>query len=336
MTSGGISVVVPVYRSAATLQELHDRLLTVLTPLACDFEIIFVDDGGNDDSWDEISRLSRADQRVRGILHSRNYGQHNALLTGIRAASLDMIVTLDDDLQNPPEEIPAMLAKLDTGYDVVYGKPRSEQQGLFRDLASRTTKLALQSAMGAETARNTSAFRVFRTFLREAFADYHNSFVSIDVLLTWGTKNFSFVTVKHDPRKVGESHYTLGKLARHAINMMTGFSVLPLQLASLIGFAFTLIGLGLLAFVVGSYVLYGSSVAGFPFLASVIALFSGAQMFALGIIGEYLARMHMRSMGHPVGLARMSIGFTADGGSTFSRALAARPVVKADVKALHE
>jgi len=322
--------------SARTLDELYERLLKVLEALACELEIIFVDDGGNDDSWDVIMRLSRSDPRVRGIQHSRNYGQHNALLTGIRAASLDLIVTLDDDLQNPPEEIPAMLAKLDTGFDVVYGKPRSEQHGLFRDLASRTTKLALQSAMGVDTARNTSAFRVFRTFLREAFADYHNSFVSIDVLLTWGTKNFSFVTVKHDPRKIGETHYTLGKLARHAINMMTGFSVLPLQLASLIGFAFTLIGLGLLAFVIGNYILYGSSVAGFPFLASVIALFSGAQMFALGIIGEYLARMHMRSMGHPVGLARASVGFPADAGTSLSRAFVGGYVGKADVTASRE
>ena len=201
-----------------------------------------------------------------------------------------------------------MLAVLDAGCDVVYGTPQIEQHGLLRDLASRITKIALQSAMGADTARNTSAFRAFRTFLRDAFADYHNPFVSIDVLLTWGTTGFSAVAVKHDPRKVGVSNYTFGKLVRHALNMMTGFSVLPLQLASMIGFFFTFVGCGLLTYVVVNYLLYGSAVAGFAFLASVLALFSGAQMFALGIIGEYLARMHMRSMGRPAGVVRQAVG----------------------------
>ena len=292
-------MVVPVYKSEASLPLLVQRLQPVLATLSSQYELLLVDDGSPDRSWEVIELLVSKNPWVRGIRLMRNYGQHNALLCGIRAASYEIIVTMDDDLQHPPEELPKLLAKLEEGYDVVYGPPEQEQHGLLRDLASVITKLALQSAMGAETARVVSACRAFRRQLRDAFAGYHSPFVSIDVLLTWGTTKFGSVRLRHDPRTIGKSNYAFGKLVRHALNMMTGFSVLPLQLASVIGFAFTLFGIGVLAFVLGRYFTTGSSVAGFPFLASIIALFSGAQLFALGIIGEYLARMHFRTMDKP-------------------------------------
>lgn len=307
-----LSIVVPVYKAGRTLDELHRRIRDTLEPLGCEFELILVEDGGMDDSWDVIRELAQADHRVKGIQHSRNFGQHNALLTGIRAARHEVIVTLDDDLQNPPEEIPHLLGGLTQGFDVVYGTPQREQHGFFRDAASQITKFALQSAMGAETARKVSAFRVFRTRLRDAFVDYQNPYVSIDVLLTWGTTSFTSCEVQHDPRTTGISNYDFAKLVRHAMNMITGFSVLPLQLASLVGFVLTLFGMGLLAYVLVGYLLHGSTVSGFPFLASVLALFSGAQMFALGIIGEYLARMHLRSMGRPAAVVRERVGDAED------------------------
>jgi undecaprenyl-phosphate 4-deoxy-4-formamido-L-arabinose transferase len=145
-----------------------------------------------------------------------------------------------------------------------------------------------------------SAFRAFRTELREAFATYHSPYVSIDVLLTWATTRFTAVMVPHAERKYGTSNYTFRKLVTHAINMITGFSILPLQFASLTGFLFTLFGILVFVYVVGRYVVEGTPVAGFPFLASIIAIFSGAQLFALGIIGEYLARIHFRTMDRPV------------------------------------
>lgn len=153
--------------------------------------------------------------------------------------------------------------------------------------------------MGHSVARDVSAFRAFRSSVRDGFADYRGNFVAIDVLLTWGTSRFTSVAVRHDPRRDGHSNYTFRKLATHALNLLTGFSVLPLQLASLLGFGFTLFGLVVLAWVLLSYFLRGGSVAGFPFLASIIALFSGTQLFALGIMGEYLARVHSRSMDRP-------------------------------------
>jgi undecaprenyl-phosphate 4-deoxy-4-formamido-L-arabinose transferase len=234
----------------------------------------------------------------------RNYGQHNALLCGLRAARNEIVVTLDDDLQHPPEEIGKLVAELEDGYDVVYGTPLHQQHGLWRNLASFITRLALQSTMGVDNARKVSAFRALRTQVRQAFGTYQSPFVILDVLLTWGTTRFKSIPVQHEPRQVGVSNYTFRKLVVHAINMITGFTVLPLQLASLLGFAFALFGVLVLAYVVGRYLIQGGSVPGFPFLASIIAVFSGVQLFALGIIGEYLARMHFRIMERPAYVVR--------------------------------
>ncbi|HXO22046.1 MAG TPA: glycosyltransferase family 2 protein [Thermoanaerobaculia bacterium] len=301
-----ISAVVPVYNGEATLPELVARLGAALAAAFPSFEVLLVNDGSADGSWEAISLLAAADPRVRGIDLMRNYGQHNALLCGIRQAKGELIVTLDDDLQHPPEEIPVLRAALGPAVDVVYGTPREERHGLLRDLASQLTKWMLAGAMGGAIARQVGAFRLFRTQVREAFADYQSPYVSVDVLLTWGTTRFAAVPVRHDPRRAGRSNYTLRLLVRHALNMVTGFSVQPLQAASLVGFGATLFGLLVLAWVLGRYLLQGTSVPGFPFLASLIAIFSGAQLFTLGILGEYLARLHLRAMARPVYTVRGS------------------------------
>ena len=294
-----LSVVIPVYRSQQTLRDLHRRIVAALEPIEPAFEIILVEDCGGDDSWHVIECLAAEDARVSGIKLARNYGQHNALLCGIRAAMGEIVVTIDDDLQNPPEEIPRLLAKLTGDLDVVYGTPENETHSFMRNQASKITKLALQSAMGAESASKVSAFRVFRTRLRDAFEAYRSPTVNIDVLLTWGTTRFGALHVRQDERTVGDSGYGFGKLVNHAINMMTGFSVLPLQIASVLGLLFGSLGGLILVYVLWGYFHHGSSVPGFPFLASIIAIFSGVQLFTLGIFGEYLARMHFRSMERP-------------------------------------
>jgi glycosyltransferase involved in cell wall biosynthesis len=302
-----ISVVVPVYNSEGTLGALVSRLGPVLGATGDSYELILINDGSLDRSWEMALQLAAQHDWIMAINLMRNYGQHNALLCGIRAARCDTIVTMDDDLQNPPEEIPKLLVKLAEGYDVIYGAPIRQQHGLWRDLASTATKLALQGAIGARTARRVSAFRAFRTRVREAFADYRGAFVSIDTLLTWGTTKFGAVAVRHEPRTVGASNYTFRKLLAHSLNMMTGFSTLPLRFATYTGFAFTLIGLAVLAVVVFRYFTAGDSVPGFPFLASIIAIFSGAQLFALGIFGEYLARMFVRIIEAPPYVVRDTV-----------------------------
>ena len=299
-----ISVVIPVYNGSATLSTLIDRLRIVLDRLATPYEIVLVNDGSRDGSWATIESLALRYSEIVGIDFMRNYGQHNALLCGIRRSRNDVIITLDDDLQQPPEEIPRLLAKLHEGYDVVYGTPKQEQHGFWRNLSSRVTKAALGAATSASVAPMVSAFRAFRASVKPAFADYRSPLLSIDVLLTWATTSFASVTVQRVARRSGVSNYRLRSLVRHTMNMMTGYSLLPLQLATMIGFLFTLFGILVLFFVLGRYLMVGETVAGFPFLASIIAIFSGAQLFALGIIGEYLGRMHLRMMERPAYIVR--------------------------------
>jgi glycosyltransferase involved in cell wall biosynthesis len=297
--SAGLSVVVPVYNSAATLRELIARLAPVLPDLVENFEVVLVNDGSSDGSWEVIEELAAEKPWVRGLGMMRNYGQHNALLAGIRAARYDITATLDDDLQHPPEELPRLCAAMTDKVDVVYGATDVVPHGFWRGLASKLTKWSLKHALGVNAARHVSAFRVFRTELRRAFDQFHSPFVSIDVLLTWATTRFAAVPVRHQPRAAGASNYGLRQLLRHAITLMTGFSVWPLQVASMIGFIATALGGLVLAYVMGRYLFEGSRVEGFAFLASIITIFAGAQLFALGIIGEYLARMHFRMLDRP-------------------------------------
>lgn len=288
---------VPVYNSEGSLSALVERTRRALSGRR--HEIVLVNDGSADGTWGVVRRLCETHPGVRGLNLMRNYGQHNALLAGIRAAAGDTIVTIDDDLQHPPEEIPRLLEALVPGRDVVYGTPRKMTHSFSRNVASWLTKLAVQKAMGAETARHVSAFRAFRSHLRDAFQTYRSPYVSIDVMLTWGTARFCAVEVDHRPREIGASQYSFRALVRHGLTMVTGFSTFPLRFASLVGFSFTLIGFGVLSFVVARYLAKGGSVPGFPFLASIVAIFAGAQLFALGIMGEYLARMHVRLMDRP-------------------------------------
>ncbi len=298
-TASGISVVVPVYNSELTLPLLLERLGRVLPELALEFEVILVNDASRDNSGRVLERLMKTHPWARAIHLTKNYGQHNALLCGIRAVRFETIATLDDDLQNPPEELPRLLELLRAGHDVVYGYPEKETHGLLRDMASRVTKMAFRHVMDVHVASRISSYRVFRTQLRDAFADYRGAFVSIDVLLSWGTRRFAAIPVANPVRTIGQSNYTLRKLVAHAMNMMTGFSTLPLQVASILGFGFAILGGILLVYVLGRYWISGGSVPGFPFLASIVIMFSGVQLFSLGIIGEYLARMHFRLMDRP-------------------------------------
>lgn len=310
-----LSIIVPVYNSEQSIGKLADALADVLPTVANEYELIMVEDDSRDASWQAVEAITKKYDWAQGVKLMRNYGQHNAILCGIRTAQYDIIATMDDDLQHPPEELHLLLDKLAEGYDVVYGSPQAQPHGLLRGLASRVTKYFLQQTMGADVAREASAFRVFRTQLRDAFENYNEPNVIIDVLLTWATKRFAAVRVTHRPRPYGESNYSINKLVNHAFNMMTGFSTVPLRLASLLGLLMTIFGMVLLFYVlVVRLIIFGwqSEVPGFTFLASMIAIFSGAQMFAIGIIGEYLARMHFRLMNKPTYIVRERVGQPQD------------------------
>jgi glycosyltransferase involved in cell wall biosynthesis len=293
-----ISVVVPVYNGSDTLPMLVDELGQVLPGVAEEFELVLVNDGSPDHSWQVISTLAQSHPWVRGIDLMRNYGQHNATLCGVREARYEVIVIMDDDLQNPPCEIPKLLEKLEEGYDVVYGVSRRRQQAWWKTLASVIVKRAIAYVMGLRTVRDIGAFKAFRADLRKSFDDFHSPDVLVDVLLSWGTSRFASVPVDESPRAVGKSNYNLFKLIKVSLLVLTSYTTIPLRIASIVGFLFTLFGVGVLTYVLTVYFTLGS-IEGFPFLASTITIFSGVQLFALGIIGEYLARVFERTGGRP-------------------------------------
>lgn len=301
-----LSVVVPCYRSRATLAELVDRLHTELPKVATAYEVILVVDGSPDDTYAVARSLERAhSDTVRAVLLRRNYGQHNALLAGLARAQYEVTVTMDDDLQHPPEELSTLLRPLaDPLVDLVYGVATVEEHGFFRSLASRTVKAAL-SAADVPSAKDVSALRAFRTDLRDGFAHVADQFSNIDVLLSWTTTAIERVPVRMEERAEGQSGYTFGKLVRHAMNMVTGYGTLPLRLVSWLGVATSILGFVLLVLTLVRYLLGEIEVAGFTTLASMLALLSGAMMLSIGILGEYLGRLHFRSMQRPTFLVRV-------------------------------
>jgi undecaprenyl-phosphate 4-deoxy-4-formamido-L-arabinose transferase len=287
-------VVVPVYNGADTLRELIVRLTAVLPSLFSEYEIILVNDGSPDQSWQVTQELIDEFPSIKGINLMRNNGQHNALLCGIRAARMEYVLTLDDDLQEPPEEIHKLVEKMSPDYDVVYGIPVKLPHSGWRNFFSKFTKRVIANVMGIPNIRNISTFRLFKTDLRKAFETYASPNVMIDALLSWGTSRFGTTPVNEMPREVGNSNYDFYKLMSMAFLVMTNFSTVPLRFASLMGFGITLFGLVILVYVVVMALIEGS-VPGFPFLASIITIFSGTQLLTLGIFGEYLGSIFTRS-----------------------------------------
>ncbi|HEX7975616.1 MAG TPA: glycosyltransferase family 2 protein [Anaerolineales bacterium] len=319
-----LSVVIPVYNSEGILNNLISRLGKALPELSSLYEVVLVNDGSRDGSWKEICKLKEDYPWIVGINLMRNYGQHNALLCGIRAARNEVIITMDDDLQHPPEEMHKLLEKLAEGYDVVYGIPNKLPHSWWRNMFSVFTKRTLAYIMDIKTIRDISSYRAFNTRLRKAFEAYQNPTVEIDVLLSWGTSSFVTVPVDLLPREIGRSNYNFYKLYQMAMVVLTGYSTFPLRVTSLIGFLFTLIGIGVFLYVIGVYFFVGS-VPGFPFLAAIVSMFSGTQLFALGIIGEYLSRVFDRSVDRPVYIVRETLETAPAGEISPERTVISQP-----------
>lgn len=290
------SVVIPVYRGEDTLEPLVERLGKILPQVAEAYEVLLVNDGSPDNSWAVIGKLATQHDWVQGIGLMRNYGQENATLCGIRSARYEVIVTMDDDLQHCPEELPKLISKLDEGYDVVYGVPRTRGQPWWKSIFATFVKRTVSSLIGSPAIRDMSSYKVFRSGLKPAFAELKSPDVQIDVLLSWATTRFASVQIDEAARQAGTSNYNLKKLIKVSLLILTNYTTIPLRLASILGFLFTIFGVFVLIYVFGVFFTVGS-IPGFSFLASAITIFSGVQLFALGIIGEYLARMFERTSG---------------------------------------
>jgi undecaprenyl-phosphate 4-deoxy-4-formamido-L-arabinose transferase len=294
-----LSVIVPCYRSSATLPALVGRLLPVLDDTVDAYQVVLVVDGSPDDTADTARALAARHPGVEAIELSRNYGQHNALLAGIRAARHELVVTMDDDLQHRPETVPLLVGALSPDLDLVYGTSVEEEHGFFRSAASRTVKRLMARGMKVASAKDISAFRVFRTELRDGLRGLEGPHLSIDVALSWATTRIGSAEVPMDERTEGASNYSFRMLVRHAANMILGYSTVPLRLVAYLGFLFGMFGVIMLGVVLVQYFSGSTTVKGYTALASMIAIFSGAQMVAVGVLGEYLAQVHSRSMGKP-------------------------------------
>ena len=301
------SIVIPVYLAEDTIRDLIQDLAKTLPGLFPKFEVICVVDGSPDRSWEIIANLGKKYKWLKGVKLMRNFGQQNATLCGVRLARYEYTATMDDDLQHPVDQLPLLVNKLRNGFDVVYGCPQKPPTGFLRNIVTNFTKRALVFVTQNRMPKDISAFMVFRTSLREAFKDFRSSDAMLDVLLSWGTSKFTSVKVNIQERKIGKSNYNLAKLIRTALVILTGFSTIPLRISSLIGFIMTIVGLLILIYVIIIYFSEGS-VPGFSFLASLIAIFSGAQLFGLGMLGEYMARVFNRSMDRPVYVIEETFG----------------------------
>lgn len=301
-----LSVLVPFYKSDV-IETLIDQIEKSLSGFY-DYEILIIDDRSQGNYWNILQKISREKSKVRCFELARNFGQHSALLAGIHLAKNELIVTLDDDLQNPPEEIPVLVkALVERDLDLIYGIPEKIEQNFFRRMLSKSIRFFLKYILRIEQAELIGSFRVFRTNLTEYFPKNTRGNVSIDALLFWCTENIGAKKVKHDQRQVGTSNYSFKKLLKFAFDTITGYSTIPLKLATYMGLFASMLGLGVLAYLFIRYAIYGGQVAGFTFTSSLITIFAGVQLFSLGIIGEYLARVHTKIMEKPSYVIRRSI-----------------------------
>ena len=304
-----LSVVIPCYRSSDSLPELMARLRLVLDGLSVnevklDSEVVLVVDGSPDDTADVARQLAAEDTRVRVIELMRNYGQHNALLAALNSVETDIVVTLDDDLQHRPEDIPQLIETLfKTEADVVYGISETEEHSISRSAASRMSKRIIRMAGAPKDAEITS-FRAFTGALLPLFTEVKSPYVTIDVILSWGTVQFGTCVVEMHERTTGKSGYTFRGLVRYFITVLIGYSTVPLKLATWLGISSALFAAVFAVLTIVNYFTQGVVAEGFTTLAILVAFLGGIQLFSLGLIGEYIGRSYMKDIGKPPYLVR--------------------------------
>jgi glycosyltransferase involved in cell wall biosynthesis len=300
MNTPKISVVIPCFKTGARASVLVSEITETLASYSGNaFEVIMVVDGSPDDTWLKVSELARLNINVRGINLMRNYGQHSALLAGIRAAKGDVIVTIDDDLQHSPRDIPTLIENLSDEIDIVYGISFVEEHSFFRNLLSRTFKIFIGRLLQSEGAEIASAFRAFKKEVVPVFEGKDDLYAPVDVMLSWFSSKSVGVLIHMNKRQDGSSNYTFRSLLRHALNAITGYSIAPLRLVSLLGVITFGVSFMIALVVLVSTLMGKIDVAGFPTIAILVSMFAGVQILSIGIIGEYLGRLHMRSMGRP-------------------------------------
>jgi undecaprenyl-phosphate 4-deoxy-4-formamido-L-arabinose transferase len=299
----GLSVVVPVYRGQATIGALVEAVSAL--PIEGGLEIVLVNDGSPDRSLEACRRAAGAARvPVTVVDHARNYGEHNAVMTGLRHARGDYVITMDDDLQNPPEEVARLYRHArSSGLDVVYTKYKDKEHAAWRNIGSRFTNRMADFLVDKPRGLYLSSFRCMSAFVVEQVTKYEGPFPYIDGLIMQVTQSIGALEVVHLPRADGRSNYTLRRLIRVWLNMAVNFSVMPLRLATFLGFAFSALGLlGVLVVIVEAVL--GETPQGWASAIVAVLLLSGTQLLILGIAGEYVGRLYLMAAKKPQAVVR--------------------------------
>ena len=301
------SVVIPVLNEEENLEALYSRLTKVMESLAEPYEIIFVDDGSTDSSFQILRDLHQKDSNIKVISFARNFGQQPAIMAGLDSVQGEVVITVDADLQNPPEEIPKLLEKLREGYEVVFGVFHQRRDSLFRRAGSSFAKWVLAKSLSVETT-NWSPFRGMRADVVDQLKLLGEKSKFLDGLLCWMGFRVGTVEVEHHERQAGKTKYSLSRLVSLWFDMVVSFTDLPLKVATLGGSLLGMIGFLLALFYFVRYLLYGFDVPGFATIVILITVFSGVQLLCLGVLGEYIGRINKEVKNKPEYIVRDRLG----------------------------
>ncbi|MGH3471564.1 MAG: glycosyltransferase family 2 protein [Nocardioidaceae bacterium] len=284
------SLVVPVYNSAGIVGDTADRIIEVFEKEGLSYEVILVNDGSSDQSWEVISAKAREKPHVVALNLLRNYGQHNANLAGFREATGDYVITLDDDQQNPPDQALVLIDEAMKGRDVVFGAFETKQSAGYRRLGSKVVSMINRRVFHQPPDLIVSNFRILRRDVVDRIVASHTAYPYITGQALLYSRNRSNVMVRHEPRKVGRSNYSLGKIIKLVFTILFSYSLFPLRLAAVGGFVFAL-----LSFVLGAaYLIRGfftdTQVQGWTTLVVLLAVFNGVTIALLSMLGEYVVR----------------------------------------------
>ncbi|MGB5447195.1 MAG: glycosyltransferase [Psychromonas sp.] len=290
-----VSMVIPVYNEEASLPELLRRICATAESMGKIYEIVLIDDGSRDSSADLIEQACKApDSHVVGIILNRNYGQHNAIMAGFEHAKGDLIITLDADLQNPPEEIPNLVAKAEEGYDSVGTVRINRRDSLLRRYPSRIINNIIKRSTGVQMNDYGCMLRAYRNHVVRAMLECHERSTFIPILANGFSRHVVEIDVKHDQRAEGESKYGFMKLVNLMFDLLTSMTTAPLRLLSIIGSIIAILGviLGLLLLMIRLFYGHRWGFNGIFPLFSILFIFLGAQFVGLGVLGEYIGRIY--------------------------------------------
>jgi undecaprenyl-phosphate 4-deoxy-4-formamido-L-arabinose transferase len=312
-SSGGlISIVIPVYNESANLRALWTRLNPVVNGLGRACEVIFVDDGSRDDSLDLLRGFAADDARIRVVELARNFGQHSALLAGFRNCRGEIVVTLDADLQNPPEEIPKLIDAIEAGNDVVGGWREERQDRAYRRMASRLQNRLTSVIVGVPMHDYGCMLRAYRRHIIDTVVECDEKAAFVPALANTFAKRVAEIPVGHAERTGGESKYNLFSLAHLSLNLITGFSLLPMRVLSLTGIGIFLLDAIFAAVLLGHRLIYGPQQEGALWtLFAILFFFVGLMFLAFGLIGEYVGRIYIEVRRRPTYIVRAVHGESA-------------------------